>query len=74
VAFELPTDGQARLEIVDLRGRRVAVLHDGPLTAGRHELEWRGRDQDGVGVAGGVYLARLVTAGGSRTVKLSLAK
>jgi hypothetical protein len=53
VAFELPAAGPALLEIVDLRGRRVAVLHDCPLTAGRHEVEWRGRDQQGVAVARG---------------------
>jgi hypothetical protein len=74
VAFELPAAGAVRLEVFDLQGRRVAVLHDGPLAAGRHELEWRGRDENGASVAGGVYLARVVTASSSRTVKLSLAK
>jgi hypothetical protein len=74
VALEMARAGHARLDVVDLRGRRVAVLHDGLLPAGRHEMEWRGRDDAGRAVPGGVYLARLVTAAGSRTVKLSLAK
>lgn len=74
VAFELPAGGQARLDIVDLRGRHVTTLHDGILGAGRHELEWRGRDRSGRAVPGGVYLARLVTAQGQRVTKLSLAK
>lgn len=30
-----------RLEIVDLAGRRLALLHEGPLAAGRHEFRWR---------------------------------
>jgi endonuclease/exonuclease/phosphatase family metal-dependent hydrolase len=30
-----------RLEVVDLLGRRLALLHDGPLAAGRHDFHWR---------------------------------
>jgi hypothetical protein len=74
VAFDLPRGGAVTLEVVDLRGRRVAVLHDGVLEAGRHEIEWRGRDRSGLPARGGVYLARLVTADGVRTAKLTLAK
>lgn len=74
VVFEMPATGFARLDIVDLRGRHVATLHDGSLAAGRHDIEWRGRDHAGRSVSAGVYMARLVTAAGSRTTKLSLAK
>jgi len=74
VVFEMPASGSARLDIVDLRGRHVATLHDGSLAAGRQEVEWRGRDHAGRSVPAGVYMARLVTATGSRTTKLSLAK
>lgn len=74
VAFELSTDGPVRLEIVDLRGRHVATLVDGALAAGSHERSWRGVDASGRPVAGGVYLARLVTSSGQQLTKLSLAK
>jgi hypothetical protein len=43
-----------RLEILDLRGRRLAILHDAPLGAGRHHFSWQP-----AGLPGGVYLYRL---------------
>ena len=74
VAFELAASGPARLDIMDLRGRRVTTLLDGDLAAGRHQRTWRGVDDGGRPVAGGVYLARLTTATGQQLIKLSLAK
>ena len=38
VSLTLPVAGEARVAIFDALGRRVAVLHDGPLSAGRHTL------------------------------------
>ena len=47
----------------DVLGRRVAVLHDGPLAAGAHALAF-----DGGGLPDGVYLVR-VRAGGLEAVR-----
>ncbi len=74
LAFAVPADGPVRIEVLDLRGRRVATLHQGRLAAGRHEVEWRGRDEAGRAVPGGVYLASIQSAAGLQTVKLTLAK
>ncbi|HUT98334.1 MAG TPA: S8 family serine peptidase [bacterium] len=64
IRFELGgEDGsEVTLAVYDLAGRRVAVLFDGDLAAGRHTVAW-----DTTGVSVGVYLIRLVTAGGSLT-------
>ncbi len=64
--------GVARLEVFALTGQRVAVLHDGPQEAGLHRLRWDGRDDQGRLLASGVYVYRLVTAGGAQTRKLTL--
>ncbi len=48
----------ATVEVFDALGRRVAVLHDGPLPPGPHPLRLDGR-----GLAPGTYLVR-ATAGG----------
>jgi len=58
--FDLPRSGRARLDIHDVRGRRVDTLVNADLAAGSHEAAWQPR-----GLASGAYLARL-TAG--RTV------
>jgi uncharacterized membrane protein len=57
-------DGMVRLEIFDAAGRRVRTLHTGHLATGRHEFRWNGRDDRGLSVSSGVYLARLVDGQG----------
>jgi hypothetical protein len=60
--FSLPREAPTTLEIVDLAGRRVAMLVDAPLPAGTHTVRWDGRDQSDRAVGAGVYFVRL-TAG-----------
>lgn len=74
VAFELPADGPARLEVFDLDGRLVRTLVSGRLTAGRHSLAWDARDERGAPAAAGVYLARLSAAAGTAERKLLVAR
>ncbi|MEO6461495.1 MAG: hypothetical protein ABIP29_00280, partial [Candidatus Eisenbacteria bacterium] len=57
VAFALPQDCHVRLVAIDVRGREVATLTDGPLPAGRHAVAWGGR------TPAGVYFLRLVAPG-----------
>jgi len=53
-----------RLELFDVRGRRVGELRPDPLaSAGVHEVQWRL-----VGFAAGTYLVRLTTGSGHRSV------
>lgn len=61
--FQVPAEGIAELDVFDVRGSRVALLHRGPLSAGRHEVTWSGLDDQGRAVASGVYWVRLVQGG-----------
>ncbi|MBD3222240.1 hypothetical protein GF314_13465, partial [bacterium] len=74
ISCDLPAPGPATLEILDLRGRRITVLHAGPLAAGRHAWSWNGRDDRGRLVPGGAYLARIVSSGWTAAHKLMLVK
>ncbi len=58
LVFELAATGPARLDIYSVKGRRLRRLLDGPLEAGRHELQWNGRDDAGRRLPSGVYLVR----------------
>ncbi len=58
-AFELPAADRVRIELYDLRGRRVRALVDRSYGPGRHHEEWDGLDRQGRQVAAGVYYARL---------------
>lgn len=53
----MPRDGDVRVELFDAMGRRVAVLHDGPLGAGARTLTWDGR-LGGRAAPAGTYLVR----------------
>jgi flagellar hook assembly protein FlgD len=62
--------GAVRLKVFDVSGRLVANLADGRVEAGFHTIHWKGQGSNGATVGSGVYLARLETPAGSRTLKV----
>jgi immune inhibitor A len=62
IAFSLPREMPARLSILDLQGREVAVLAEGVMPAGPHTASWDGRGLHGTAPAG-LYFARLAAGG-----------
>lgn len=68
--FSLPRDESATIEVFDLRGREMLRRDVGQPGAGRHTL----RLVDDHRLPSGVYFARLRTASGSRTIKVTLAR
>ncbi len=56
VPLVLGTATEARVVVFDVLGRRVAVLHDGPVAAGTHRLVL-----DTAGLPAGVYVVRATT-------------
>ena len=71
-SFALPGAGDARLEILDVTGRRVRVLAAGPLEAGRYVRGWDRTDDHGRSVPPGIYLARLSTPAGTATRRFAV--
>lgn len=66
LAFSLPTDADVRFELYDVRGAR-RLTHDlGIRAAGTHRWVWA----ETASLPPGLYLARLVTGGGRRDVKV----
>ena len=57
----LRASGRCRLQVLDLMGREVTLLHDGFLEAGPHHFSFDGRD-----LPSGVYAYRLVSNGETR--------
>jgi uncharacterized repeat protein (TIGR02543 family) len=62
IGFVLPREARARLSVLDLQGREIAVLADGVFPAGRHTATWDGRTEWGSAPAG-LYFVRLLTEG-----------
>lgn len=74
IRYSLPQATRARVSIYDLEGRLVRGLVDEAKAAGEWTANWDGRDGQGMRVASGTYVARLVTDQGARTSKATLAK
>lgn len=71
-AFDLPRAAQVSLAVFDPSGRRVATVVDGSLGAGRHEIQWAARDDEGRRLAAGLYFVRFSTPGYLRTRRIAL--
>ena len=70
LAYGLPRAGQTRLEVFDVRGRRVRGLLSGLQSAGVHRVAWDGRDRGGQPLAAGIYFVRLFTPQGERSLRI----
>ena len=69
VEVSMPEAGVLRAEVVDALGRRVAVLHDGPLGAGTHALRLEASR-----LPAGVYVVRASAGGAVVTRRLTVVR
>jgi len=72
LSVELARSADCQLEIIAVDGRRLRSLCAARLEAGEHAFVWDGRDGSGQPLASGVYLARLLSRGHAKEVKLVL--
>ena len=69
ITFDVPALHQVELVVYDVIGRRVAMLVDGVLAAGRHEATWQAGK-----LPSGTYFYRLTAGAFSQTKVLTLLK
>jgi hypothetical protein len=69
IRFTLDQEAPTRIEVFDLRGRRVARLLDEIVSAGAHSLVWQPEN-----LASGVYFLRLQAGSFNATSRLVLLK
>jgi len=74
IRYTLPAQSHAHLAVYDVAGREVAVLEDGPRSAGPHEVVWDGTGSSDRPVAAGLYFVRLDAGGRTRTAKAMLVR
>jgi len=72
--FALNQAGQARIEVFDARGARVATVKDGTLPPGSYSGSWDGTGADGVAVGSGVYYLRMTLPGYSKSLRVVVAR
>ncbi len=69
IRFELPIAGEVRLTVYDVIGREVAVLANGRLSAGHHEIAFNASD-----LGSGTYIYRLQTGNQVQTRQMLFVK
>jgi FlgD Ig-like domain len=74
ISFTLANEDNIELTVHDLRGAVVKRMAAGLFSAGPHELNWMGRDDENRRVGSGVYIVRLKTLEGIMTRQLVLLK
>ncbi len=72
IAFELPAESQVRIEVFDIRGKKVRTLIDEFKSAGRWMVQWNGANEENAPVTSGVYIYRMMAAGFVATRKMVL--
>lgn len=65
--FAVPDPRRVSLKAYDLAGREVAIIYDGLVLAGRHNLTW-----DGSKLAAGIYFLHLQSGNQSHIAKVAL--
>ncbi len=71
VGVRVPTLRRSvRLDVLDVRGRRVRTLVDGVLAPGTTVVEWALDGRDGIAVGAGIYYLMLRSGAGVRTERV----
>jgi len=74
IALDLPRAARVTMTIVNVLGQIVRTAVAAEWSAGRHEIEWDGRDDGGAAVSSGVYFAVLRSEDYRDAIKMSLLK
>jgi hypothetical protein len=74
LAVDPSHEGWFRIEVFDVRGRRVVVLREQVFEPGHHSMRWTGETSSGDRAAAGTYFVRVEGPGFHTTRKLVLLK
>jgi hypothetical protein len=79
IEYRLPETGpggktEVSVVVYDVRGAKVRVLVSGTESAGKHVVEWDGRNDAGQAVGSGVYFYRMTTTNFAHSRKMVLLK
>jgi len=72
IRYRIPGAGSVRIAVFDLLGREVSVIISKRQAAGIHTARWNGKDDAGRPLPTGIYLIRLRTETGIKTLKCLL--
>ena len=74
ISYDLPEAGPVTVVIYDVLGQQVRNLVSQVTSAGRYSIQWDARDNQGRGVASGVYIAKVDAGTSTLSQKMLLLK
>ena len=74
ISYDLPEAGPVSVVIYDVLGQQVRRLVSQVTSAGRYSIQWDARDNQGRGVASGVYIAKVDAGTSTLSQKMLLLK
>ena len=74
ISYDLSRETAVKLNVYDMKGRRINALVNQVQNAGRHHVRWNAKDARGNGISAGVYLYRLEAGGKVFTEKMIFMK
>jgi len=75
LTFSIPSNERVRLEIYDIKGKLISSIIDSDdMNIGTYKVTWDGKNNAGVEVTSGVYLAKLTTGNFMKSIRLNFVK
>lgn len=74
IDYQVPKAANVNISVYNIIGQLVTTLVDEVKTPGYYSVSWNARDQNGLQVSSGIYIARMVSNNYSMTRKLALLK
>jgi hypothetical protein len=74
ITYTIPESGVVNISLFNSLGQKVATLFTGESAAGKHQINWNGKNQFGNDVSSGVYFARITFGNQSKSIKMMLAR
>ena len=74
VSYNLPNKSYVALEVYDILGNEIATIDEGEKDAGKHSVQWNGKDKFQNNVSSGIYFIHLETPDYKKTIKGVLLK
>jgi len=74
ISFNLPEEGNVKLEIFNLKGQKVKTLVNDKFDAGSHKVVWNGKDENNKPVSSGIFFYKMNSGKFISTKKMILMK
>ncbi|MEE4311748.1 MAG: T9SS type A sorting domain-containing protein [candidate division KSB1 bacterium] len=74
ISYKLPKTSAVKLTVYNMLGQKVATLVDKKQIAGNHQVQWDGKDLQGMIVSTGIYFYKIEAGDFTMTKKMMLMK